>query len=269
VSLGRSPCFRGKTSPRRQNLGDSDSLHDRTDKVEDNQSAKTLPLFGPSFRKNLPLGRRHEHGIFAFYSCLGTALLVLRKASFLSQRTVESTFSVLWVSMVLSISFLEAWVKFQAPFLRKHVAVDVGRHIFCALNTAELALSTCFSFVLATSMRPSMLLPAMALLSLWVEILVVAPKLYTRAKHNIVSQATKDLAVLNDLEKSALKELSNEVHGKPLPDPRWHLVYVGLEVVKLVSLATFVIWSASPPASAAVYRPATISAAASAWSIGV
>lgn len=92
------------------------------------------------------------------------------------------------------------------------------------------------------------------------EILVVAPKLYTRAKHHIVSHGAEDLALLNDVEKTAYKELSNEVHGTSLPDPRWHLVCVGLEVVKLVCLVTHFFRSVSPP-SAAVYRPATVSAA--------
>lgn len=46
-----------------------------------------------------------------------------------------------WVGMVVAISFLEAPVKFTAPSLTRPVALDVGRHVFTALNRVELGLA--------------------------------------------------------------------------------------------------------------------------------
>lgn len=46
-----------------------------------------------------------------------------------------------WLGMVAAISFLEAPVKFTAPSLTRPVALDVGRHVFTALNRVELALA--------------------------------------------------------------------------------------------------------------------------------
>jgi len=43
-----------------------------------------------------------------------------------------------WLGFVLAISFLEAPVKFSTPTLTLPVGLDVGRHVFYALNKAEL-----------------------------------------------------------------------------------------------------------------------------------
>jgi len=42
----------------------------------------------------------------------------------------------LWLGFVLAISFMEAWVKFRADIDRA-TALDVGRHVFAALNMVE------------------------------------------------------------------------------------------------------------------------------------
>jgi len=46
-----------------------------------------------------------------------------------------------WLGLVMGISFLEAPVKFTAPSLTRPVGLDVGRHVFTALNRAELVLA--------------------------------------------------------------------------------------------------------------------------------
>ena len=46
-----------------------------------------------------------------------------------------------WLGLVVGISFLEAPVKFTAPSLPRPVGLDVGRHVFTALNRTELVLA--------------------------------------------------------------------------------------------------------------------------------
>ena len=46
-----------------------------------------------------------------------------------------------WAGLVAGISFLEAPVKFTAPSLTLEVGLDVGRHVFGALNRTELILA--------------------------------------------------------------------------------------------------------------------------------
>lgn len=171
-----------------------------------------------------------------------------KKRRFVSAIHVESGLTIIWASFILAISFLEAWVKFRAPFLRKHVAVDIGRHVFCALNTAEMALST--SFWISRLVEPSAtaagggiavlpLLPVLATASLWTEILFVSPKLYMRAKHLILGHAITE--TLNEKEEETLGRLAKEMDGRSLPSSNWHFLYVLLEAVKVVCLAGFVL----------------------------
>ena len=195
-------------------------------------------------RKDLPLNRPHERSIFYFYSCVGISLMVLWARKILSQVHVESFLGLLWVGMIMAISFLEAWVKFKAPFLRKHVAVDVGRHVFCALNAAELALATSFwigRVVLAPArqVRMAFVLPAVATASLLMEVLFISPKLYFRAKYKIVNAASDEQ--LLDEEKSVLRSLQDEIRDKPLPPAKWHFAYVLLESAKVMCLTWFVL----------------------------
>lgn len=195
-------------------------------------------------QKDLPLNRPHERSIFYFYSCVGISLMLLWARKTLSQMHVESFLGLLWVGMIMAISFLEAWVKFKAPFLRKHVAVDVGRHVFCALNAAELALAASFwigRVILAPArrVRVAFVPPAVATASLLMEVLFISPKLYFRAKHKIVDAASDEQ--LLEEEKAVLRKIQDEIRDKPLPPAKWHFVYVLLESAKVTSLTWFVL----------------------------
>ncbi len=59
----------------------------------------------------------------------------LRPARFLG------ALAFVWAGLVVGISFLEAPVKFTAPSLTLAVGLDVGRHVFGALNRVELVLA--------------------------------------------------------------------------------------------------------------------------------
>ncbi|KAJ3081379.1 hypothetical protein HK102_002390 [Quaeritorhiza haematococci] len=49
--------------------------------------------------------------------------------------------SCIWLGFVLSISFMEAWVKFHAPTPSRSHLLDVGRHVFSALNKVEVVVA--------------------------------------------------------------------------------------------------------------------------------
>ena len=49
--------------------------------------------------------------------------------------------SILWIGLLLGVSFLATPVKFQAPSLTLPVALDVGRQTFAVFNGVELGLS--------------------------------------------------------------------------------------------------------------------------------
>jgi uncharacterized membrane protein (Fun14 family) len=47
----------------------------------------------------------------------------------------------LWVGFVCSISFLEAWLKFDAPGMTLAIGLGIGRIVFHALNKVECVLA--------------------------------------------------------------------------------------------------------------------------------
>lgn len=64
--------------------------------------------------------------------------------TFIEQETALRLLQALcfvWVGLVTGISFLEAPVKFTAPSVTRAIGLDVGRHVFWALNRVELGLA--------------------------------------------------------------------------------------------------------------------------------
>jgi hypothetical protein len=113
-----------------------------------------------------------------------------------------------WLGMVLAISFLEAPLKFRAPGITTRLGLGIGRIVFRALNRVEVALLAVV-LVAAGLGAPRVLVPAAALaLLLATQLLVVRPRLNRRSDRALA--------------------------GEDVPRSREHLVYVALELVKVV-----------------------------------
>jgi hypothetical protein len=121
---------------------------------------------------------------------------------------------LLWAGMVAGISFLEAWVKFQAPSITLEEGLDVGRHVFGALNLVEIA-SVLVVAGLVAIVRP----PRGTVVALAIAVAVVAV------------QSAWLLPVLDDRIEQRL--------GGTVPESSLHhVLYVVLEGVKLLALLT-------------------------------
>ena len=103
----------------------------------DRDDEPTCPASRRGIFRNFPLQRPHERVLFLFYTSVGVVPYFTQTPS----TAIQAATCLVWASFILAISFMEAWVKFRAPFLRKHVAVDVGRHVFATLNAVELGLT--------------------------------------------------------------------------------------------------------------------------------
>lgn len=117
-----------------------------------------------------------------------------------------------WLGMVLAISFVEAPLKFRAPGVTVSVGLAIGRIVFRALNAIEIVLGVAM-VVMGLLERPStgvMTTATVVLVLLVIQLAVVRPRLNRRSD-----------AVLA---------------GKEGPRSHAHLVYVGLEAVKVVGL---------------------------------
>lgn len=52
--------------------------------------------------------------------------------------TIAAATTFVWIGFVCAISFMEAWLKFQAPGIDTRLGVGIGKLIFAALNKVEI-----------------------------------------------------------------------------------------------------------------------------------
>jgi len=117
-----------------------------------------------------------------------------------------------WLGMVLAISGLEAPLKFRAPGITVPLGLGIGRLVFRGLNACEVALAGLLAAAGAATGMPAVgwLLFAGLVGLLAVQVALLRPRLDRRA-----------VAI---------------VAGQTLSPSRQHLVYIGLEGVKVLTL---------------------------------
>lgn len=120
--------------------------------------------------------------------------------------------ALLWLGMVLAISFLEAPLKFRVPGLDLRTGLAIGRIVFRALNCAEVVWAVIIAACLLVE-PPSFTLTIAALASVGL----------------LVAQLA--------LVRPALNRRSNEVlSGSEGPRSSIHHVYVAFETAKVIAL---------------------------------
>jgi hypothetical protein len=117
-----------------------------------------------------------------------------------------------WAGMVLGISFLETPVKFTAPSVTLLIGLDVGRHVFGMMNKVEIAaaLLACILIVLARAERAVWLPLATSVI--------------------IVALQTVWLLPILDARVEIL------LNGRTPADASYHIIYIGLELLKVIGL---------------------------------
>jgi hypothetical protein len=117
-----------------------------------------------------------------------------------------------WLGMVLAISFLETPLKFRAPDVTLRIGLGIGRLVFRALNTVEVAFALVIVAIVAAGPTPVRVTAAyaVALAALAIQLFAVRPRL-TRRSDRVLA-------------------------GQDAPRSRAHYAYVGFEVVKAVAL---------------------------------
>jgi len=119
-----------------------------------------------------------------------------------------------WLGMVLAISFLEAPLKFRAPNVTLQIGLSIGRLVFRALNTVEVAFALVIGAIVIAGPRRAGVVVAIVVVAaaLAVQLVVVRPAL-TRRSDRVLA-------------------------GSDGPRSRAHYGYVALEAVKVVGLVT-------------------------------
>lgn len=119
-----------------------------------------------------------------------------------------------WIGFVCAISFMEAWLKFQAPGVTLKIGLGIGRIVFSALNKVE------WVFVLAILVN---------LLIAKVALFKIGNIFYFLALSILALQT---IYVLPSLDTRAVLQ----IQGKKVATSNLHFYYVGLEIIKVVSL---------------------------------
>jgi hypothetical protein len=125
---------------------------------------------------------------------------------------VAAAAAFVWLGMVLSISFIEAPLKFRAPGVTPAIGLGIGRLVFRALNVCELVLAAAMlaSFAIQPPTAPIGMAAGVAVVALLVQLLAIRPALARRSAAALA--------------------------GAEGPRSRAHWVYVGLELVKFIAL---------------------------------
>lgn len=127
---------------------------------------------------------------------------------------------MLWLGMVLAISFLEAPLKFRAPGVTLPLGLGIGRLVFRALNIVEAVLA-------AVLVLAALIVGPGTAVWVWLGIAAVV------------------LAVQIAVVRPPLSRRSDRVlAGEDLPRSHAHYWYIGLEVVKVVVLVGLAIAAA-------------------------
>lgn len=122
--------------------------------------------------------------------------------------------AILWLGLVLGVSFLATPVKFSAPSLTLSVALDVGRVTFSLFNSVEMVMA---ALLMVLSLRRGV------------------PKLrFTLSLLLAAAVAVQALWLLPALTERVDMIARGEV---PLPPSAHHIGYVSIEAAKTVMLA--------------------------------
>jgi hypothetical protein len=125
---------------------------------------------------------------------------------------VAAAATLVWLGMVLAISFLEAPLKFRAEGLELRVGLAIGRIVFRALNIAEVlwAVVIAVCLTIAGPSGPVLVIAAVTAVLLAAQLLWVRPRLNWRSARVLA--------------------------GHNAPRSRAHHAYIGLEALKLAAL---------------------------------
>ncbi len=176
------------------------------------------------------------------YGVVSIIMAIQGRNDIRSQQASTIFISMLWLGFVLAISFMEAWVKFKAPFLPRYVGFDIGRTVFGALIAVEAGLCSglwLIQWVGANSTIDVLLLILMIIYltqAMW-----LYPKLELRGQYVLYETLkTIPLETMTFDQQILFAEMQNTVQNTKRPVTGYHVVYVVGEVVKVVLLVQYV-----------------------------
>ncbi|KAG0367475.1 hypothetical protein BC939DRAFT_454877 [Gamsiella multidivaricata] len=141
-----------------------------------------------------------------------------------------------WLGANLAISFLEAPVKFLAPSPSRRGLIDVGRHVFSALNKVEVILAAfdILGWYLLT--QRGLIVPlstGWTIGSNHAGFRHLGPRYWLQFTPGVIVLLLQSFGFLPIMRSVG----ERFIEGRPVENPRVHGVYVALEAVKVAALA--------------------------------
>jgi hypothetical protein len=136
---------------------------------------------------------------------------------------------IVWLGILLGVSFLATPVKFEAPSLSLPVALEVGRVTFALLSKVEWGLCTMLLVSALVAGRPEWVGAGLGLAGF------------------LVVQALWLLPILDD-------RVGLIIAGQPVAPTSHHLIFVGVEAVKVLMLFGLAVYALARPAVARRYN---------------
>ena len=133
-------------------------------------------------------------------------------------RNISIAITHIWIGFVCAISFMEAWLKFQAPGIDTKLGLGIGQLVFSALNKVEITCALVIILILnLIKFKNRSYFPPISILIVFVILIVQSiwflPYLDTRANHII--------------------------NGIQVQDSYVHVVFIILEIIKVICLFLF------------------------------
>jgi hypothetical protein len=135
-----------------------------------------------------------------------------RRQSVSAGPAVAVAVTFVWLGMVVAISFLEAPLKFRAPDVTLPIGLGIGRLVFRALNSAEVAFALVIGVTIASRTPPVGVIGAfvVAIAVLALQLVAVRPRLNLRS--------------------------DTVLAGHKGPRSCAHYAYIGFEAIKAIAL---------------------------------
>ncbi len=135
------------------------------------------------------------------------------------KRRIIIVISVLWLGFVLSISFMEAWLKFQAEGVTQGIGLSIGKLVFGALNKVEIFF---LILLLISSFKRYWHLPKKTLRYILIGLVII-----------VVLQTFHLLPILDQRADMIIR-------GEQPSPSYFHFYYVVLEICKVFMLSLFI-----------------------------
>jgi hypothetical protein len=148
--------------------------------------------------------------------------------------------TLIWLGLLIGISFTESWLKFKSKLMERQVGLDIGRLVFDGLNTLETALcvtmlTQLFQFETLPYSERIWGIPVTMTVTLLLQVLYLTPRLELRSMY-IASEELSKKKHATRKEEEVYKEFKAYTTLRKIPSTHLHSLYIVLEMMKVVML---------------------------------